>query len=325
MRPGPAPAASPPAAEAESADATWGPRAGGTQARLPGLGGRLLVAIRLVHPFPSILDGIVVALVALVAGGSVEIAIVLGVAMTLLQFAIGTLNDLVDAPLDAGSKSGKPIPEGIVAPGVARVVLAVTAVGGVALSLAGGPALAGLAIIGLAIGAWYDLRAKGTPLSWLPLAVGIPLLPVYGWYGATGDLPGVFLVLLPAAANAGTALAIANSIVDIERDEDNGQDSVAITLGPRRAASVVLLLHGVVVALALGTAVVLGAPAGWVVAIALAACVPLAGAILGLVAVQRSWPGWRELAWEVQAVGTGLLAVAWLGALSASAGSALGT
>ncbi len=34
--------------------------------------------------------------------------------MTLLQFAIGTVNDLVDAPRDAGHKPGKPIPAGLV-------------------------------------------------------------------------------------------------------------------------------------------------------------------------------------------------------------------
>ena len=72
--------------------------------------------------------------------------------------------------------------------------------------------------MGLGIGLAYDLWAKGTTLSWLPFAVGIPLLPVYGWYGATGELPGLFVVLVPAAANAGTALAIANAIVDMERD-----------------------------------------------------------------------------------------------------------
>ena len=31
--------------------------------------------------------------------------------------------------------------------------------------------------------------AKGTAWSWLPFAVGIPLLPVYGWLGAAGALP----------------------------------------------------------------------------------------------------------------------------------------
>ena len=68
----------------------------------------------------------------------------------------------------------------------------------------------------------------------------------------------------------------------------------------------------------------LGAPTGWVVAVLAAAAAPIGGAVLGLVAVGREGTGLRELAWEVQAVGTGLLAVAWLGALSASSGLAGG-
>ena len=41
-------------------------------------------------------------------------------------------------------------------------------------------------VVVLAIGYGYDLRFKGTAWSWLPFAVGIPLLPVFGWVGATG-------------------------------------------------------------------------------------------------------------------------------------------
>ncbi len=284
---------------------------------------RLLAAARLVHPFPSILDGSVVALVAVAAGGTLPVAIVLGVSMTLLQFSIGAVNDIVDAPRDAGRKAGKPIPEGVITIQAARLVAVVSAVLGLGLALIGGPWLVALAAVVLVIGLAYDLVAKGTTLSWLPFAVGIPLLPVYGWFGASGVIPGVFLVLIPAAANAGTALAIANAIVDMERDEEAGVESIALALGGERASVLVLVLHGVVAVLALATAIVLGAPAGWVVAILLAACVPLAGAVLGLVAVRREDTAWRELAWEIQAVGTGLLAVAWLGALSASAGTPL--
>ena len=50
----------------------------------------------------------------------------------------------------------------------------------------------------------------------------------------------------------------------------------------------------------------------------MAAAVPVGGAVLGLLAARRAEVGWRELAWEIQAVGTGLLAVAWLAGLSAS-------
>jgi 4-hydroxybenzoate polyprenyltransferase len=281
----------------------------------------LLTAARLVHPFPSVLDGVVVALVAVVAGGGPAVALVLGLSMMLLQFAIGTVNDLVDAPRDAGRKPGKPIPAGVVSARTAKALAITCAGGGVALAAVGGPWLVALAVVVLAIGLLYDVRLKGTTLSWLPFAIGIPLLPVFGWYGATGSLPGLFLVLVPAAANAGTALAIANAIVDMERDEQAGAHSIALALGPARAAAVVLVLHAVVAVLAVATAVVVGAPAGWVVAVLVAAVAPIGGAVLGLVSAQRPATSWRELAWEVQAVGTGLLAVAWLGALSAAAGT----
>ncbi len=281
---------------------------------------RLLGLVRLVHPFPSILDGSVVALVGLVAGAAAPRALILGLSMTWIQFSIGALNDLVDAPRDARNRSGKPIAAGLVTPGVARIVVRGSAATGVGLALVGGAGLAVLALVGLAVGVAYDLRAKGTTWSWLPLAIGIPLLPVYAWFGATGTLPGVFLVLVPAAANAGTALAIANAIVDMERDEEAETGSIALALGPGRSAVLVLVLQAVVAALAVGTAVVLGAPTLWLAAMLVAACAPIGGAVLGLGAAMRGGLALRELAWEIQAVGTGLLAVAWLGALSASAG-----
>jgi 4-hydroxybenzoate polyprenyltransferase len=284
----------------------------------------LAAAARLVHPFPSLLDGVVVALVAMVAGAGAPVALALGISMTLLQSSIGTVNDLVDAPRDAGHKPGKPIPAGLVSVRTARIVALVTAAGGLLLALVGGPWLVALAVVVLGIGLAYDLWAKGTTLSWLPFAVGIPLLPVFGWYGATGALPGLFVVLVPAAANAGTALAVSNALVDMERDEAAGVRSIALALGPSRAGWLVIVLHAVVALLALGTAIVLDAPAGWVVAILLASAAPIGGAVLGVVAAGRPGTSWRELAWEVQAIGTGLLAVAWLGALSASTGTLLG-
>lgn len=281
--------------------------------------------VRLVHPFPSLLDGLVVALVALVAGALPPQAVALGLSMTFLQFAIGALNDVVDEPRDLGRKPGKPLPAGLVTSRTARAVAGACALIGLSLAAAaGGSGTVVLGLIGLAIGVAYDLWIKGTTLSWLPLAAGVPLLPVYGWLGATGTLPGVFLVLVPAAANAGTALAIANSIVDVERDADAGAGSIALALGPRRAALLVIVLHAVVAALVLGTAAALGAPVGWLAALLAAAAVPIGGAVLGHHAAARPGTGLRELAWEIQAVGTGLLAVAWLVALSASSGGIAG-
>jgi 4-hydroxybenzoate polyprenyltransferase len=135
-------------------------------------------------------------------------------------------------------------------------------------------------------------------------------------------VPGLFLVLIPAAANAGTALAIANAIVDMERDLHAGDRSIALALGAGRAAALVLALHTVVMVLAVATVAVLGAPIGWVAAVLGASLAPLGGAALGILAAGRAGHGLRELAWEIQAIGTGLLAVAWLAALSASTGIA---
>ena len=281
---------------------------------------RLVGPVRLVHPFPSLLDGLVVALVATVAGAGPSDAGRLGLSMTLLQFSIGALNDVTDARLDGRGRRGKPIPAGDVTPGAARLIAGASAAAGLLLAVPGGAPLVALAFAGLALGYVYDLRAKGTALSWLPLALGIPLLPVYGWYGAAGTLPEVFLALVPIAAVEGAALAIANAVVDLERDRASGSHSIAVRLGAVPSALAVLGLQLLVAVLAAGTAMVAGAPGGWLAATVLASAVPLGGALLGAASSMRSGPALREVAWEVQAVGAGLLAVSWLGGMSAAGG-----
>ena len=143
-----------------------------------------------------------VAVVAIVAGGTGADAVRLGLSMTLLQFTIGTVNDLEDARADAGRKPGKPIPSRSVRPTEARVIAVAAAAGGLALA-AVSPVMILLAVVVLGIGLAYDLFAKGTAASWVPFAVGIPILPVYGWLGATGSLPDLFRLLVPVAAVGG--------------------------------------------------------------------------------------------------------------------------
>src|SRR6185437_14558286 len=96
---------------------------------------------------------------------------------------------------------------------------------------------------------------------WLPFAIGIPLLPVFGWLGATGGLPSSFTILLPVAIIAGAALAVANARADVERDAAAGVESVATRLGSERAWAVNAALLGVVVLLAVVTLIDQGAPA----------------------------------------------------------------
>jgi 4-hydroxybenzoate polyprenyltransferase len=251
--------------------------------------------------------------VALLAGGGSDVAARLAGSMTALQFAIGALNDLVDAPADAGRRPGKPIPDGVVSVAEARTVTVACAVLGVAIAATLGLGVAALALLVLAIGASYDLVAKGTAWSWLPFAIGIPVLPVYGWYGATGSLPPFFAALVPMTALAGAALAIANARTDLDTDRAAGTASVAARLGDERAWVVHAALWLVVLGLAVAWLVGVGAPGAAVVGV-IAAGLVLGGAVLracGPSGRRRRW------AWELEAVVAAAALVVWLAAVLA--------
>src|SRR4029078_7679228 len=81
---------------------------------------RIIGWLRLGHPFPSILDGLVSGAIALVAGGAPDVALRIGLAMTLLQLGLGAANDLVRPPCPAAGRAGKPIPAGLVSTAAAR-------------------------------------------------------------------------------------------------------------------------------------------------------------------------------------------------------------
>lgn len=227
--------------------------------------------------------------------------------MTLLQFGIGATNDVVDAPRDAGLKAGKPIPAGVVSRRAAAAVATIAAGGGLALAAAAGVQVLGLSVLVLGVGLAYDLRLKGTAWSWLPFAVGIPILPVYGWLGATGSVPELFTVLVPVAVAAGAALAIANSLVDVERDTAAGVGSIAARLGLDRAWEVgAALVAGIILAALISALAWRGVAA---VAIVAVAALPAAAATL---LARRADPGRRERAWQLEAAGLGVLAVTWV-------------
>lgn len=271
----------------------------------------LLGHLRLTHPFPSLLDGLVAGAAALAAGGDPATAARLGLSMVLLQASVGALNDVIDAPSDAGRKPGKPIPAGLVRPGVAEAIAAVAAVGGVLLAVPSGPPTVVLALVLLALGYGYDLWFKGTAWSWLPFALAIPLFPTYGWLGAAGGLPPIWAVLLPTAVLAGTALALANATVDVERDRAAGLESVATRLGRVRSRRLNVVLLAVVWVLAVATLGLAGQLLPW-------GLVALAGgvaAFAGWVVLGADDPRARERGWEAQAVGVAALAAGWLAAM----------
>ena len=232
----------------------------------------------------------------------------LGLSMAAVQFAIGALNDIVDAPADAARQPPKPIPSGAVSISEARVVVAVTAGVGLLLAAMAGPAVLLVALVVLGIGAAYDLLAKGTPWSWIPFAVGIPLLPVYGWLGATGTLPPAFAVLLPMALLAGAALAIANARPDIEIDREAGIRSVATALGLDRSWWVSAVLFAGATAIGL----VFVGREGWTPATFALVIGGTAVVVTGLVLGRAHASGTRRRAWELQAVGAAIATAGWV-------------
>jgi 4-hydroxybenzoate polyprenyltransferase len=252
-----------------------------------------------------------VGLVALVAGGAPAVALQLGLSMTALQVSIGALNDLHDAPADAGHKPAKPIPAGLVSPTAARAVVVGAAVIGIVLGAAADVRIGALGGVVLLIGYGYDLVAKGTAWSWLPFAVGIPILPVYGWLGAAAGLPPFFAALIPMAMLAGAALAIANARADVERDRTAGTDSIATRLGLEWTWRV----HAGLWATSILVALVWLALRG----VGLAEALPV-GVAAGLIGAAVAWsrdrgPGGRERAWEFEAIAAALALLAWLAAV----------
>jgi 4-hydroxybenzoate polyprenyltransferase len=251
-------------------------------------------------------------LIAILAGGRPLDSLRLGVAMVALQATIGAVNDIVDAPRDAGRKPGKPIPAGLITVNGATAVALIAAATGVVLSLGSGLPTTGVAIAILVIGLVYDLLLKGTSWSWLPFAVGIPLLPVYAWFGAVGRLPDLFVVLVPLAFVSGTALAVANALVDVERDRAAGVRSVATRFGAKNAWATHAMMQATVVVVALASLAGASAAIVWLAGVAVGAAAVLAGVGLTRGGDARR----RERGWELEAVGTAIVAVMWIGGLA---------
>ena len=248
---------------------------------------------------------------AWLAGGGAARAILLGLSMTALQSAIGALNDIVDAPADVGRMPPKAIPGGLVTIPTARAIVGAAAVVGLALAAVVDVRLVPIALVVLAIGFAYDLVFKGTAWSWLPFAIGIPILPVYGWFGATGSLPASFAVLIPVAVLAGAGLAIANARADMDADRTSGTKSVAMRLGADRAWWADVLLMGAAVAIGLAFIGRGGwSPATWVLVVGGIALVAL-GLVLG-----RGAGAARRRAWELQAIGAALAATGWVAGIA---------
>jgi 4-hydroxybenzoate polyprenyltransferase len=150
------------------------------------------------------------------------------------QLAIGAVNELVDAELDAASKPHKPIPAGIISHTAARtlVVLSLFAMVGFSASFGAGSLI--LCSLGTGAGLVYDLWLKRTLLSWLPYLVALPLIPIWVWAAVDTFVPGL-LILYPLGAIAVVGVHLSQALPDSEADRNAGIRSVSSVLGQSRS------------------------------------------------------------------------------------------
>lgn len=275
-------------------------------------GRRALLALAVVHPAPSVLNAVLVAVLALIAGGEPSVAAVLALAMLGFQFSIGALNDVADVEADRLAGKPKPIPTGLVPIRLAIAIVVLGAVLGLGLSASFGLAVLILGAAGYASGAAYDVVMRRLGLGWLCFAAAIPLMLAWTWLAAAGTLPPGWPFLLPLAALAGPALHLANSLVDVDADAQTQRLSLATQLGPRRARVALALLMASILVLAWATL----ASAGTASSLALgAAIVATAMTTLGVALSWQDSHRSREAGWLLQAAGLATIAAAWLASM----------
>ena len=159
------------------------------------------------------------------------------------QLAIGAVNEIVDAPLDAVANPRKPIPSGLVTVRGARNL----AIGGLLLMAVAGASFGAVPLLllcaGTGLGLVYDLWLKRTPFAWLPYALALPLLPIWVHACLRGFDPRL-LLLYPLGAAATVGVYLAQSAPDARSDRAAGIANPVARLGETNA---VLLACGLTV------------------------------------------------------------------------------
>jgi len=276
---------------------------------------RILRALRIIHPLPTLLNVAATAALAFVAARGVPDATVLArmlVAMLCAQSAIGAVNDHADRDLDAAMKPWKPIPAGLVSPAAALWLA-----GALLFVAVGAGATLGswsllLLMLGIGCGLVYDVRLKRSRWSGLPFMVAIPTLPLWVWVtlGAWHDR---LLWLVPLGALIGLSLHLANTLPDLAGDAAHGVQGLAHGLGDRRSKIVAWTSFAVALALSLALAPAL--------AYDLAVYLPvLAAGSLALIASvwagSQNSPSAQQFAFGVLGIGAAVVATGWLAAIA---------
>jgi len=230
------------------------------------------------------------------------------------QLAIGAVNELVDADLDAVAKPGKPIPSGLVSHHGARIVAIVGTGLMTILSATLGLAAFALCALGTGTGIAYNFWFKRTIWSWVPYLIALPLLPIWVWTTLSTVRPGM-LAIYPIGAAAVIAVQIAQSLPDLEADAGSDVRTLAVALGPQRARRMCwgAMLGAAILATLLAPALTANAPLVWSAAV-------VAAALVGINALiwRRDSRAGALACFPCTAIAAVVLGIGWTAALAAS-------
>jgi 4-hydroxybenzoate polyprenyltransferase len=146
------------------------------------------------------------------------------------QIAIGAVNEVVDAELDAATKPWKPVAAGDIPVGAALALAAAGLVAMIVLGVSFGPLSLLLCLLGTGAGLAYDLWFKRSIFSWLPYLVALPLLPLWVKTALVGFDPRL-LFLYPLGGLAVVGVHLAQALPDTVGDRAAGIRNLASVLG----------------------------------------------------------------------------------------------
>jgi 4-hydroxybenzoate polyprenyltransferase len=257
--------------------------------------------LRLTHPLPTLLNALIAAALTTIAGGSTSQAALAALTMLGVHTSIGAMNDLLDQASDKG-RVEKPLVGGNVLPGEARLMVVIAATAGFAAASALSPTSAALAATGATLGYLYNAGIKRTPISFLPFALGVALIPAFSWSAAGAPLPAAITTLCLIALPGGSALALQNALADRELDKSVGANGAVVRLGHQRTIVFIALLHGLTYLLLLISAPPTSSPvlltAGGILL------------VLGVTLSTRVPRALRQRGWEVSALALACCAIA---------------
>lgn len=236
-----------------------------------------------------------------------------GLAMLVVQFWIGVVNDICDRDLDASTKPWKPLVGGqvrfhtAIALAVALPLIAAALV--VPLGLAPTALLAAVALTGLA----YDVWLKRTRWSWVPYVAFFPLIPLYAC-AVLGRLVPALVLVLPFGALLGVGVHLANTVQDLEGDVEHRAGGLAAGLGRTGSLVAAWSLLGGAQVIGLVTGLWLGfRPAPLIAGVGLSSAL-LAGAIL--IGNARTEPTAQRAHFVMIAFAATVLGLGWLAGAS---------